>query len=195
HFPGFPLSPWGSWRSMKLHSIAAAGALALSALAPIRSSGQVPTQGQAQLPGGLPTGMTPDQLAQLLQQNPQLGSLIRQRLQQSGLTPDQVRAQLSAAGYPPNLLDAYLSQAQPGQATPQPSAQTLEAIQALGLSIVTPAGESLPVDTGFIRARAEVLHAESLATGNYVFGVDVFRRTTTQFLPLLSGPVPPDYRL
>ena len=139
--------------------------------------------------------MTPDQLAQLLQQNPQLGNLIRQRLQQSGLTPDQVRAQLAAAGYPPNLLDAYLSQAQPGQATPQPSAQTLEAIQALGLSIVTPAGESLPVDTGFIRARAEVLHAESLATGNYVFGVDVFRRTTTQFLPLLSGPVPPDYRL
>src|SRR3989441_552107 len=28
-----------------------------------------------------------------------------------------------------------------------------------------------------------------------VFGVDVFRRTTTQFLPLLSGPVPPDYKL
>jgi len=28
-----------------------------------------------------------------------------------------------------------------------------------------------------------------------VFGVDVFRRTTTQFLPLLSGPVPADYRL
>src|SRR5438034_2521970 len=85
---------------MKLHSIAAAGALALSALAPIRSSGQVPTQGQTQLPGGLPAGLTPDQLAQLLQQNPQLGSQIQQRLQQSGLTPDQVRAQLAAAGYP-----------------------------------------------------------------------------------------------
>src|SRR3989442_11151653 len=28
-----------------------------------------------------------------------------------------------------------------------------------------------------------------------VFGVDVFRRTTTQFLPLLSGPVPADYKL
>src|SRR5207253_7829227 len=28
-----------------------------------------------------------------------------------------------------------------------------------------------------------------------VFGVDAFRRTTTQFLPLLSGPVPPDYKL
>ena len=180
---------------MRLLKLWVMGACALVALKPIRSSAQIPVQGQSQLPDGLPAGVTPDQLAQLLQQNPQLGNLIRQRLQQSGLTPDQVRAQLAAAGYPPNLLDAYLSQAQPGQATPQPSAQTLEAIQALGLSIVTPAGESLPVDTGFIRARAEVLHAESLATGNYVFGVDVFRRTTTQFLPLLSGPVPPDYRL
>src|SRR5213076_2481453 len=28
-----------------------------------------------------------------------------------------------------------------------------------------------------------------------VFGVDVFRRTTTQFLPLLAGPVPADYKL
>jgi protein involved in polysaccharide export with SLBB domain len=28
-----------------------------------------------------------------------------------------------------------------------------------------------------------------------VFGVDAFRRSTTQFLPLLSGPVPSDYRL
>ena len=36
---------------------------------------------------------------------------------------------------------------------------------------------------------------ESLAAGNYVFGVDVFRRSRTQFLPLLAGPVPPDYTL
>src|SRR5213075_382008 len=28
-----------------------------------------------------------------------------------------------------------------------------------------------------------------------VFGVDVFRRSTTQFPPLLAGPVPPDYHL
>src|SRR5260370_9724112 len=28
-----------------------------------------------------------------------------------------------------------------------------------------------------------------------VFGVDVFRRTTTQFLPLLAGPVPTDSKL
>ena len=37
--------------------------------------------------------------------------------------------------------------------------------------------------------------AESLATGRYVFGVDVFSRSQTLFMPLLSGPVPPDYQV
>lgn len=179
---------------MKLRTLAL-GALTLCAVVPSRSDAQVPTQGQAPLPGGLPAGVTPEQLAQLLQQNPQLGNLIRQRLQQSGLTPDQVRAQLAAAGYPPNLLDAYLGGAQPGQQSPLPSAQTLAAVQALGLGTLTPAPESLRIDTGFIRVRAESLHADSVAIGNYVFGVDVFRRTTTQFLPQLTGPVDPLYRL
>ncbi|PYO44535.1 MAG: hypothetical protein DMD33_02770, partial [Gemmatimonadetes bacterium] len=178
---------------MKLRTLAALGALTLSAVVPTCSYAQVPTQGQ--LPGGLPSGMTPDQLAQLLQQNPQLGNVIRQKLQQSGLTPEQIRAQLAAAGYPPNLLDAYLGGAQPGQPSPLPSAQTLAAVQALGMGTLTPASESLHIDTGFIRVRAESLHADSLTSGNYVFGVDVFRRTTTQFLPQLTGPVDPMYRL
>jgi protein involved in polysaccharide export with SLBB domain len=64
--------------------------------------------------------------------------------------------------------------------------------QALGM----PTGaDSLYAETGMIRARSEPIPAESLAVGNYVFGVDVFRRATTQFLPLLSGPVDPAYRL
>ncbi len=178
---------------MTLYSIAAAGALALSTLVLNRSYGQVPTQGQSQLLGGLPSGMTPDQLAQLLQQNPQLASQLRQRLQQSGLSQDQIRAQLAAAGYPPNLLDAYLGAGQAGQAAPTPTAQSLAALQTLGLF---GAGSEAPfADTGLIRGRGESPPAESLAVGNYVFGVDVLRRSSTQFLPLLSGPVPPDYTI
>src|SRR5438309_9627759 len=68
-------------------------------------------------------------------------------------------------------------------------------MQALGVDIPTLGPEELAVDTGFIRERVQALAPESLAVGNYVFGVDMFRRTTTQFLPLLSGPVPPDYTL
>src|SRR5438093_13720646 len=102
---------------MKLLTIAALGACALTVLTSTGSRAQVPTQGQSQLPGGLPAGMTPDQLAQLLQQNPQLADQIRQRLQRSGLSPDQIRAQLAAAGYAPNLLDPYLGRATAGQAS------------------------------------------------------------------------------
>jgi polysaccharide biosynthesis/export protein len=126
-----------------------------------------------------------DRLQQAVQQNPGLPDVIRQRIQQSGLTPEQIRARLAASGYPTNLLDAYLGSASPGNAAAMPSALELGAIQALGLSLAP--GNLLPVDTGLVVRRVSAPSA--------VFGVDAFRRTTTQFLPLLSGPVPTDYKL
>src|SRR5438067_4441724 len=133
---------------------------------------QVPTAAQAQ---------------QMLQQNPGLGDVLRQRIQQSGLTAEQIRARLQASGYPANLLDTYLGGGA-AAAGVQPGTLELAAIQALGLPPVGGA-EALPVDTGFIRVRGGTVPRSR------VFGVDAFRRTTTQFLPLLSGPVPPDYKL
>jgi polysaccharide biosynthesis/export protein len=124
-------------------------------------------------------------LQQAVQQNPGLPDVIRQRLQQSGLTAEQVRARLAASGYPSNLLDAYMGgQASSGGASPVPGALELSAIQALGLPVEQ---SYLPIDSGFIRTRA--------GPASRVFGVDVFRRSTTQFMPLLSGPVPADYKL
>jgi len=137
---------------------------------------QIPTPAQA-----------PQALQQAVSQNPGLADLIRQRIGQSGLSPDQIRARLQASGYPPTLLDAYLGAQTPGQAAPVPGAQELAAIQSLGLPGMATAGEVLPVDTGLVRAAA--------GGKSGVFGVDVFQRTTTQFLPLLAGPVPPDYKL
>ncbi len=168
---------------MKRFLIAAGAAAALAAL---------PQHARAQVAG--PPGATPQQALQLLQQNPDLAALLRQRLQQSGLTAEQIRTQLAANGYPANLLDAYFGAGPAGLAAPMPTSQTLAAIQALGLGTGLPTA-MLGVDTGFIHTRADSVRAESLATGNYVFGVEMFRRTTTQFLPLLSGPVPPDYTL
>ncbi len=134
-----------------------------------------------------PPSQAQSALQQALQQNPGLGDVIRQRIQQSGLTGEQIRARLQAGGYPANLLDAYLGAAAAGQPAPVPGANQLAAIQALGLPAVASAGEVLPVDTGIVRS--------SSGPSSAVFGVDVFRRTTTQFLPLLSGPVPADYKL
>src|SRR2546425_2761283 len=150
--------------------------LLLGGLLAAPCASQVPTPSQA-----------PQALQQAVQQNPGLADVIRQRIAQSGMTPDQVRARLQANGYPSTLLDVYLGAQTPGQATPVPGTQELAAIQSLGLPGMATAAEVLPVDTGLVRASA--------AGKSGVFGVDVFKRTTTQFLPLLAGPVPADYKL
>src|SRR2546425_11986930 len=127
---------------------------------------------------------TASQVQQALQQQPGLGDMVRSRISQSGLTADQIRSRLSASGYPSTLLDAYLSQSA-GPTALAPGSQELAALQALGLPALT--NPALPYDTGFVRRPTRV--------PSEVFGVDVFQRTTTQFLPLLAGPVPPDYKL
>ena len=118
----------------------------------------------------------------MLQQQPALAEMLRQRIQQSGMTPEQIRSRLEASGYPSDLLDAYIGSA--GNA-PEPGGQILAAAAALGLPPMPQ--NQLPVDTG-VRTRPST-------PASRVFGVDVFQRTTTQFLPMLAGPVPPDYRL
>src|SRR5213593_3125816 len=139
----------------------------------------------AQNPPLPPPSQAQGALQQAVQQNPGLTDVIRQRILQSGLSAEQVRARLAASGYPANLLDAYLSGTVSGAALPA-SALELAAIQALG---VPPVEQSLlSVDTVLIRMRGTNVSSR-------VFGVDVFRRSTTQFLPLLAGPVPPDYKL
>lgn len=148
-------------------------ALAAAAAAALPSAAAVAQQGVT-----LPS---PAQL-EMLRRNPEL---IRQQIRASGLSPAQIRARLRAAGYPESALDAYLTSGQTGLAAPAPGAAELDALTALGLPFVT-AEALLPVDSGLVRREGEPTR---------VFGVDAFRRSTTQFLPLLSGPVPPDYRL
>src|SRR5436190_4655486 len=143
--------------------------VALAALAPGLAAAQQPSANQVQ---------------QALQQQPGLGDMVRSRISQSGLTPEQIRARLQASGYPASLLDPYFSATQPA-GSPPPGAQELAALQALGLPSIT--NTVLPYDTGLVRS-ARTAPSE-------VFGVDVFQRTTTQFLPLLAGPVPADYKL
>ncbi len=136
----------------------------------------------------------PGQAAQALQQamqQPGMAEMLRQRLQQSGLSQEQIRARLQASGYPATLLDSYLTPSIPGQTVAAPGSQEVAAIQALGLSTAGLWADSLPLDTGLVRT----VPTAGSDTATSVFGVDVFRRTTTQFLPLLSGPVPADYLL
>jgi polysaccharide export outer membrane protein len=139
----------------------------------------------ALLPTGPLAAQQPSQAAvQAAMQQPGAADAIRARLRESGMTPDQIRARLQAAGYSGSLLDAYLGDSTAAGAA-QASADHIAAMRALGLApAATP---TLPVETGQVEA------PDALQSG--VFGVDVFRRSTTQFLPLVSGPVPPEYRL
>src|SRR5712671_535300 len=143
--------------------------VAFAAMVPGLAAAQQPSAGQVQ---------------QALQQQPGLADMVRGRISQSGLTPDQIRARLSASGYPSTLLDPYLSTTAPA-GSPAPTSQELAALQALGLPSAT--SEAPVYDTGLVRS--------ARTKPSDVFGVDVFQRTTTQFLPLLAGPVPADYKL
>jgi protein involved in polysaccharide export with SLBB domain len=138
---------------------------------------------------------SPSQAQQALQQalqNPALATQIRNRVLQSGMTPDQIRGRLQASGYPATLLDAYLTPETPGAQPPVISVDQVAAVQAIGLQPITVTLTNLPIDTGFVRAVVARMKPESTSL---VFGVDAFKRTTTQFLPLLAGPVPADYHL
>jgi len=132
-----------------------------------------------------PPSQAREALQQAIQQQPGLADVIRARLRQSGMSADQVRARLQASGYAQNLLDAYLGSATPGQSEGVPGQMELNAIDALGLAPI--GGQLVSLDTGLIRIPGRA--------PSDVFGVDVFQRTTTQFLPLLGGPVPSDYKL
>lgn len=149
------------------------GAALLVPLSPLQSQNPPISQAQAQ------------QLLNQAQSNPDLADQLRQRIQASGLSPDQIRARLAASGYPSTFLDAYLSPASAGQQTLTPGAEQLAAMEALGLPAF--GGPALPTDTGLL--------LRGVRPTSRVFGVDAFRRSTTQFLPLLTGPVPSDYRL
>lgn len=126
---------------------------------------------------------TPAQVKAILGQ-PGGADAIRAQIKNSGLTPDQIRGRLRASGYDPTLIDPFLTDL-PTLDSTSVSGEQAAALRALGLAPAPTPKQT--VDTG-VRTTPELPLSG-------VFGVDVFRRSTTQFLPLLSGPVPADYRL
>ncbi len=147
---------------------------------------------------GLPPGMTPQQAAELLQGNPQLQQLLRDRVLGSGISQGDIRQQLGAAGFPPQLLDTFLFGS---VGTPQIiDARMLEAIALLGVNAYQPT-DFAAYDTTAARLREDALRADSIAgearapKGLALFGLEVFRRSTTRFQPMVTGPVDDSYIL
>jgi protein involved in polysaccharide export with SLBB domain len=150
---------------------------------------------RAQVPSGQPLP-SPAEAQRMLQERPELARQIRERIGASGLTRQQVRARLRAAGYPENLLDNYLEGADTTRAL-RPGSDVLDAVRVLGIVSVEEA-DSLYFLTDSAQAVRDSLRADSLASrdrGLQVFGLSLFRRSTSLFIPALAGPVDANYRL
>ncbi|HEU4996621.1 MAG TPA: SLBB domain-containing protein [Gemmatimonadaceae bacterium] len=170
------------------------------------------------LPSGAQQLPTPEQ-AQRALQSPSVAAAVRARIGSSGLTSDQIRARLRAAGYPDTLLDSYM----PGAADANPGAPSddvMRAVRYLGLvdsqeqdslSRLRGDGELLAGQTGVPRpgtlspyqaatspapgTTAGTIGFTALAAPSRIYGLDVFRRGTSQFEPDLAGPVDASYKL
>jgi len=143
---------------------------------------------------------SPDQAQKLLQQ-PGMAAKVRAKISASGMTPDQIRARLKAAGYSENLLDSYLSgSTDTTAATAAPSPDVMNAVQFLGL-VDTQEQDSLSAlratkDSGQkVSNMLPTVTRAAAAPHNQIFGLDVFRRSTSQFEPDLAGPVDATYKL
>jgi polysaccharide export outer membrane protein len=178
----------------------------------------IPAVAVAQVPVQVRPGQqlpSPDQARDMLQNQPDLVRQLRDRLQQSGLTDDQIRARLRAAGYPENFLDQYLSGADTSLAV-RPGPRTLDAVTALGILSPQEMDSLQLADSAFAISDSlrqvldslrylhlDSLRADSLADsldairpgGLALFGVQTFRRLSTQFEPMDAGPVDENYRL
>ncbi len=144
----------------------------------------------------------------LLRAQPDLANQLRQRIGSSGLTPDQIRARLRAEGYPESLLDTYLGSGAGATATGGASVNpdVLAAVQSLGITDSTEASylrsrlrPTVPIDPALQAGPGAVSppardSTPRQASGDAVFGRNVFTRASSQFEPA-PGPVDENYRL
>ena len=130
---------------------------------------------------------TAEEVRQLAQESP---DLVRQQLLQSGLSEQQIRLRIRAAGLPADIFDGYYP-SDPTDAAIGFDGDAINALEALGISAETADGlELVPVTAG-MQPGAD--RQQILVNGLPIFGLDVFTRASSQFQPLLSGPVPDDY--
>ena len=142
----------------------------------------------------------------MLQSSPDLANQLRQRVTTSGMTPEQIRSRLKAEGYPENFLDSYL----PGGAGGTPNTDVVSAFRRLGIADDEDASVLRTMlrqegDTGMVRGavprRAITVRDDSTASAAAdsaayrLFGLDVFQNATSQFLPVMDGPVDANYRI
>ena len=120
------------------------------------------------------------------------------RIGSSGLTADQIRQRLAQLGYDPRTLDPYLNEGV--ENPPDPSESVLTAVRSLGIlqvpeQALQQPGEPAATTPAVTPPALPQPSEEEREEGLRVFGLEVFSRSTTQFQPVTTGPVPDDYVL
>jgi protein involved in polysaccharide export with SLBB domain len=191
---------------LPVRRLLAAALLLAAPAAPGELAAQLPTASDAQA---------------LLQTRPDLVKQLRQRITTSGLTPDQIRSRLRAAGYNETLFDAYLPGAAPTPSTSGMATEVdvLTAAKQLGIvdsTELTPAAAQTEPSAATVPNCDELISDSSAArkagcppysttswtsrytnadSGRAIFGLDIFRTSTSQFDANLAGPVDESYKI
>jgi polysaccharide export outer membrane protein len=135
----------------------------------------------------------------------QVGSGVSQadmlaRLRESGMTREQARMRLAQLGYDPSLADAYFNQIEGlgGAASPDDAqfAQALADMGLLTMGVPGQAGTRTTADAQPQYISDPYFPPVTLAAdSSRIFGREIFARSRTQFDPILTGPVDPDYTI
>ncbi len=179
---------------MSSHRSSLGASLTLAATALVLAAGSARAQ-------AIPS---PAQAQQMIQADPAMLQQLRERILSSGLTPEQVRARLRAAGYSEELLDQIMR----GSAGPLDARATTEVLQAvrdLGITDEADLRElrrlsGIP-ELAAARDERRIVDSLSLRDSTVsvesatIFGLSLFRESTSLFMPNLAGPVDAGYRL
>ncbi|MGH7476957.1 MAG: SLBB domain-containing protein [Longimicrobiales bacterium] len=124
---------------------------------------------------------------------------IIERLRQSGMTRSQVRSRLQQLGYDPGLADPYFDALERGGEPPRGtvSSEFLGVLEQIGITTTGLPGARFPLDSVQLDSLlVDTLAVDSLAPGELpIFGRSLFRRFSTEFEPVMVGPVGPNYQL
>ena len=120
---------------------------------------------------------------------------ILSQLAASGLSRAEVRAQLTSMGIDPSIADAYFDQLEGSAVGPlDQSADFLQALAQMG--VLNEVGGFELGDTTDLARDSLALALEAIPDSVLtVFGRSVFGGTRTEFDPVVTGPVDPDYAL
>jgi len=178
--------------------IASARRLVVGSLAALCAS-LVPASSHAQTP----PRPSPEQAAALLQANPDFVRQMRERFEASGMTEQQMRARLKAEGYDEKLFDQYLGGSRSSNVA-VPSRQVFSAMRALGISDSTDIADLERMAderndrrqmTGERRDTSVKRDPTLSEASEEIFGLSLFRNTTSQFQANIDGAVDAGYRL